>query len=105
MSHRRFLYGKQVREKMLWTAGSAVIIWTAYEFATFLGLRQRLHSDAELGGASGLFRLLFCAIPIIRDAHFYFAHRRLCRCYGSAREHVANAKQNRGLRLVDQDHP
>ena len=34
VSHRRFLFGKQVREKMFCTAGSAVIIWTAYEVAT-----------------------------------------------------------------------
>ena len=30
-SHRRFLFGNQVRENMFWTAGSAVVIWSAYE--------------------------------------------------------------------------
>ena len=34
VSHRRFLFGNQVRENMFWTAGSAVAVWSAYEVVT-----------------------------------------------------------------------
>ena len=69
VSHRRFLFGNQVRENIFWTAGSAVIVWTAYEvdlWAFANGYIPMLNWEEH----PVYFVLLFCAIPIIRDAHF-----------------------------------
>jgi len=76
-THRRFLFGSQVRENVFWTAFSGVGIWTAYEVVTLWafanGYIPMLHWETH----PIWFVLLFCAIPMIRDAHFYFVHRLL----------------------------
>ena len=79
-SHRRFLFGNQVYENMFWTAGSAVAIWSAYEVVTLWAFANGYIPMLSWEEYPVYFVLLFCAIPFVRDAHFYFVHRLLhCR--------------------------
>jgi sterol desaturase/sphingolipid hydroxylase (fatty acid hydroxylase superfamily) len=74
---RHFLFGNQVHENMFWTAGSGVLIWTAYEVVTLWAFANGYIPMVNWEEHPIWFVLLFCAIPIIRDAHFYFIHRLL----------------------------
>ena len=76
-SHRRFLFGNQVRENMFWTAVSGVGIWTAYQTVTYWAFANDYIPMLNWSAHPVYFVLLFCAIPMIRDAHFYFIHRAL----------------------------
>ena len=76
-AHRRFLFGNQVRENMFWTAGSAVAVWSAYEVVTLWAFANGYIPTLNWEAHPVYFVLLFCAIPLIRDAHFYFVHRLL----------------------------
>jgi len=76
-THRRFLFGNQVRENVFWTAFSGVGIWTAYEVATLWAFANGYIPMLNWEAHPIYFVLLFCAIPMIRDAHFYFVHRLL----------------------------
>lgn len=79
-THRRFLFGSQVRENMFWTAFSGVGIWTAYEVTTLWAFANGYIPMLDWEAHPIYFVLLFCAIPMIRDAHFYCVHRLLhCR--------------------------
>ena len=75
--HRRFLFGNQVRENMFWTAGSAVVVWSAYEVVTLWAFANGYIPMLSWEAHPIYFVVLFCAIPMIRDAHFYFVHRLL----------------------------
>ena len=77
ISHQRFLFGNQVRENMFWTAGSAVVVWSSYEVVTLWVFANDYIPMLDWEAHPVSFVLLFCAIPIIRDAHFYFVHRML----------------------------
>ncbi len=76
-TNRRFLFGSQVRENMFWTAFSGVGIWTAYEVVTLWAFANGYIPMLDWEQHPIYFVLLFCAIPMIRDAHFYFIHRLL----------------------------
>ena len=76
-AHRRFLFGNQVRENMFWTTGSAVAVWSAYEVVTLWAFANGYIPTLNWEAHPVYFVLLFCAIPLIRDAHFYFVHRLL----------------------------
>lgn len=76
-TNRRFLFGGQVRENMFWTAFSGVGIWTAYEVVTLWAFANGYIPMLNWETHPIYFVLLFCAIPMIRDAHFYFIHRLL----------------------------
>jgi sterol desaturase/sphingolipid hydroxylase (fatty acid hydroxylase superfamily) len=76
-THRRFLFGSQVRENVFWTAFSGVAIWTAYEVVTLWAFANGYIPMLSWEAHPIYFVLLFCAIPMIRDAHFYFVHRLL----------------------------
>lgn len=76
-TNRRFLFGSQVRENMFWTAFSGVGIWTAYEVVTLWAFANGYIPMLDWEQHPIWFVLLFCAIPMIRDAHFYFIHRLL----------------------------
>lgn len=77
---RHFLFGSQVRENMFWTAGSGVAIWTAYEVVTLWAFASGTIPMLNWEAHPVWFVLLFCAIPMIRDVHFYLVHRLLhCR--------------------------
>lgn len=74
---RYFLFGNQVRENVFWTAGSGIAIWTAYEVVTLWAFANGTIPMLNWEAHPIYFVLLFCAIPMIRDAHFYFIHRLL----------------------------
>ncbi len=74
---RHFLFANQVRENMFWTAGSGVLIWTAYEVVTLWAFANGYIPMLNWEAHPIYFVLLFCAIPMIRDVHFYFVHRLL----------------------------
>lgn len=74
---RHFLFANQVRENLFWTAGSGVAIWTAYEVLTLWAFANGYIPMLNWEAHPIYFVLLFCAIPMIRDAHFYFVHRLL----------------------------
>ena len=76
-THRRFLFGGQVRENVFWTAFSGVGVWTAYEVVTLWAFANSYIPMLSWEAHPIYFVLLFCAIPMIRDAHFYFVHRLL----------------------------
>ena len=75
--HRRFHFGNQVRENIFWTAGSGVAVWTAYEVVTLWAFANGFIPMLSWEAHPVYFVVLFCAIPMIRDAHFYFVHRML----------------------------
>ena len=74
---RQFLFGNQVRENMFWTLVSGVGIWTAYEVLTLWAFANGFIPMLDWNTHPVWFVLLFCAIPLIRDAHFYLVHRLL----------------------------
>ena len=53
---KQFTLGGQVRDNMVWTLGSGVLIWTAFEGDLLLGIGQRLHETDHLRGQPGLVR-------------------------------------------------
>jgi sterol desaturase/sphingolipid hydroxylase (fatty acid hydroxylase superfamily) len=75
--HKRYWFGSQVRENVFWTAGSGVLVWSAYEVATLWAYANGWIPMLDWEAHPVLFVLLYCAIPMIRDAHFYFVHRLL----------------------------
>lgn len=77
VQHRRFLFGNQVKENMFWTAVSGVTVWSAYEVVTLWAFANGYIPMLNWEAHPIYFVLLFCAIPMIRDAHFYFVHRLL----------------------------
>ena len=76
-THRRFLFGNQVRENVFWTAVSGVGVWTAYEVVTLCAFANGYIPMLSWEAHPIYFVLLLCAIPIIRDAYSYFVHRLL----------------------------
>ena len=71
-----FLFGNQTIDNLIWTFGSAVPIWTAYEVLTLWTVRQRLHPLHQLRRSPDLLRgAVFLLIPVWRDLHFYLVHR------------------------------
>ena len=77
VNHRRFLFGHQVRDNVFWSAVSGCGIWTAYEVISLWAFANQLVPFLEWSESPVYFVLFFCAIPIIRDIHFYFVHRLL----------------------------
>ena len=75
--HSRFMFGSQVRENVFWTAFSGVGIWTAYQVVTYWAFANGYIPMLNWEAHPVYFVLLFCAIPMIRDAHFYLIHRAL----------------------------
>lgn len=74
---RHFLFGSQVRENVFWTAVSGVGVWTAYEVVTLWAFANGYIRMLNWEAHPIYFVVLFCTIPMIRDAHFYFVHRLL----------------------------
>jgi sterol desaturase/sphingolipid hydroxylase (fatty acid hydroxylase superfamily) len=74
---KHFLFSSQVRENVFWTAGSGVLVWTAYEVVTLWAFANNDIPFLSFDAHPVYFVLLFCAIPMIRDAHFYLIHRLL----------------------------
>ena len=75
--HRRFLFGDQVRDNIFWTTVSGCSIWTAYEVVTLWAFANGLIPWLDWETSPVWFVVLFLAVPLIRDAHFYLVHRLL----------------------------
>jgi len=91
-AHRRFLFGNQVRENIFWTAVSGVGIWTGYQVVTYWMFANAYIPMLDWHAHPIYFVVLFCAIPMIRDAHFYFIHRLLHYPMFYARFHALHHK-------------
>ena len=52
-------------------------VWSAYEVVTLWAFANGYIPTLNWEAHPVYFVLLFCAIPLIRDAHFYFVHRLL----------------------------
>jgi sterol desaturase/sphingolipid hydroxylase (fatty acid hydroxylase superfamily) len=62
---------------MFWSAVSGCGIWTAYEVVTLWAFANDVIPYLNWETSPVWFVVLFLAIPLIRDAHFYFVHRLL----------------------------
>jgi len=89
---RHFLFGNQVHENVFWAMGSGVAIWTGYEVLTLWAFANEFIPMLSWEAHPVYFVLLFCAIPIIRDAHFYFIHRLLHYRFLYGRVHALHHK-------------
>lgn len=70
-----FLFGNQTVDNMIWTLGSGVPIWTAYEVVTLWAF-----ANGYIPFVSWTDHPLYCGalmflIPLIREVHFYCIHR------------------------------
>ncbi len=75
--HRRFLFGDQVKDNIFWSAVSGCGVWTAYEVVTLWAFANGYVPWLDWETNPIWFVVLFLAIPLIRDAHFYLVHRLL----------------------------
>jgi sterol desaturase/sphingolipid hydroxylase (fatty acid hydroxylase superfamily) len=70
-----FLFRNQVLDNMVWTIGSGLPIWTAWEAVT-LWMQANGHLPYVTWSAHPLYcALLMLFIPVWREAHFYAVHR------------------------------
>ncbi len=72
---KQFTLGGQVRDNMLWTLGSGVMIWTAYEAALFWALANGHMSLITFAANPVWFIAIFLLIPIWESFYFYIIHR------------------------------
>ncbi len=75
--HRRFLFGDQVKDNVFWSAVSGCGIWSAYEVVTLWAFANGHIPWLSWEASPVWFVVLFLAIPLVRDAHFYLVHRLL----------------------------
>ena len=75
--NRKFLFRSQTRDNMFWSVVSGGGFWSAYEVATLWAYANGLLPWLALRSNPVFFVLLFLAIPVIRDLHFYAVHRLL----------------------------
>ena len=75
--HRRFLFQNQTWDNIFWSTLSGCSIWSAYEVLIFWAYANDLLPYTDWNTHPIYFIFLFCAIPVIRDAHFYIVHRLL----------------------------
>jgi sterol desaturase/sphingolipid hydroxylase (fatty acid hydroxylase superfamily) len=69
-----FLFSSQLIDNVIWTC-AGVVIWTAYELSCLWWLSSGHVEVLQFSTHPFLFVLLLLAIPLIREAHFYFVHR------------------------------
>jgi len=74
---KRFSLGNQVYDNMLWTLGSAVPIWTAYEVVTLWAYANELLPFISWETNPVWFVALAVLVPVIREFHIYPIHRLL----------------------------
>ena len=73
--HRRFLFNNQVHDNMFYSIFSGCSIWSGYEVITMWAFANNLIPFLSWETSPTWFILLFLAIPVFRDAHFYLVHR------------------------------
>ena len=70
-----FLFKNQFFDNVFWTAASAVPIWTAYEVVTLWLYANHLIAYVSFREHPIYCVLMMCAVPVLRDFHFYAIHR------------------------------
>ena len=72
-----FLFGNQTYDNMLYTLGSGVPIWSAYEVLLLWAYANHYAPMISFGEHPIGFVALFLLVPFIHEVGFYFAHRLL----------------------------
>lgn len=75
--NRRFLFGRQTAENLIWTFGSALPVWTAYEVVTWWAQANGYIPSLNPAAHPVLFAAILFLIPLFREVHFYLVHRLL----------------------------
>lgn len=70
-----FLFRNQLLDNVFWTFASAVPIWTAYEVLTMWLYANHYIPWIDISAHPIYFCAMMCAIPLVRDLHFYSIHR------------------------------
>ena len=71
----RFLFGNQTVDNMIWSLGSALPIWTAYEVLTLWLFANGYIPFIGIDQHPIYFFVLLLLIPLFRELHFYAVHR------------------------------
>jgi sterol desaturase/sphingolipid hydroxylase (fatty acid hydroxylase superfamily) len=71
----RFLFGNQTVDNMIWSLGSALPIWTAYEVLTLWLFANGYIPFIGIDQHPIYFIVLLLLIPLFRELHFYAVHR------------------------------
>jgi sterol desaturase/sphingolipid hydroxylase (fatty acid hydroxylase superfamily) len=71
----KFLFGNQVFDNVFWNLTSGAFIWTAYEAVTLWAFSNGIIPYVDWRTHPVYCVLIMLAIPFLRQAHFYFAHR------------------------------
>lgn len=74
---KQFTLGSQVRDNMVWTLGSGVFFWTAYEVLLFWAMGNGWAPVLTWEENPIWFLALFLLIPLWESFYFYWAHRLL----------------------------
>ena len=90
--HRRFLFNNQVHDNMFYSIFSGCSIWSGYEVITMWAFANNLIPFLSWETSPTWFILLFLAIPVFRDAHFYLVHRVLHMKFLYKHEHALHHK-------------
>jgi sterol desaturase/sphingolipid hydroxylase (fatty acid hydroxylase superfamily) len=70
-----FLFGAQTADNMIWTLGSGVPFWTAYEALTLWAFANHYVPYVSFAEHPVYCVVLMALIPTFRDLHFYCVHR------------------------------
>jgi sterol desaturase/sphingolipid hydroxylase (fatty acid hydroxylase superfamily) len=70
-----FLFRSQLADNMIWSLGSGVPIWTAYEVFTLWAFANGWIPFVDWETQPIYCVLLMLAVPLLRDVHFYLIHR------------------------------
>ena len=74
-SNRKFLWGNQLWDNVLWNCASGVTVWTAYEVLMMWAYSNEMLPHVDWCEDPVYFVALFAAIPLWRLFHFYWTHR------------------------------
>ena len=70
-----FLFGKQNADNMVWTLASGVPIWTAYVVVALYLYANGYVTLLNPADHPVWFAVLLFVVPLLHEAHFFFAHR------------------------------
>ena len=73
--NRRFLFGNQTRDNVFWTLVSGVGVWSLFEALTMWMYANGHLPYVDFRTNSVYFVLLLVAVGLMREVHFYWAHR------------------------------
>jgi sterol desaturase/sphingolipid hydroxylase (fatty acid hydroxylase superfamily) len=70
-----FLFRSQTIDNLIWSLGSGVTIWTAYEALTLWAYANGYIPSVSWEQHPIYFAVLMLLIPLFREVHFYLVHR------------------------------